>query len=92
MNLILNYYMNKKMMIATFVTIVAIVGAYFVGSERQKCVDNQLMKMKLDVMYAMMANTPEDAFVDIDTQSWAEDENIEFWVEEAKKIDIIDFE
>lgn len=92
MNLILNYYMNKKMMIAAFVTIVAIVGAYFVGSERQKCVDNRLMKMKLDVMYAMMANTPEDAFVDIDTQSWAEDENIEFWVEEAKKIDIIDFE
>lgn len=78
-------------MIAAFVAIVAIVGAYFVGSERQKSIDNQLMKMKLDVMYAMMANRPEDAFVDIDTQAWVEDENIEFWKDEAQKIDIIDF-
>ena len=44
------------------------------------------MKMKLDVMYAMMANRPEDAFVDIDTQAWVEDENIELYNEFRSKV------
>jgi len=84
--------MNKKMMIASFVAIAMIAGAYMVGSERQKSIDIQLMKMKLDVMYSQMANTPKDVFVAIDTQEWVENDDVEFWKDEANKIDIIDFE
>ncbi len=79
-------------MIASFVAIAMIAGAYMVGSERQKSIDNQLMKMKLDVMYSQMANTPKDVFVAIDTQEWVENDDVEFWKDEANKIDIIDFE
>jgi len=84
--------MNKKMMIASFVAIAMIAGAYMLGSERQKSIDIQLMKMKLDVMYSQMANTPKDVFVAIDTQEWVENDDVEFWKDEANKIDIIDFE
>ena len=80
------------MMIASFVAIAMIAGAYMLGSERQKSIDIQLMKMKLDVMYSQMANTPKDVFVAIDTQEWVENDDVEFWKDEANKIDIIDFE